>query len=180
MKKPFKIIPIVLLCCFAVGCLQRGEVESESNASLEQDLRSFYTNQMDALNNRDVDTFLVGFNRRGFGYRTMAPRTANDIPQSSMKQVIEEWFETMKYIKVELKDFDVVIDGNIGLIWGYYVEDFQEVGKKPERNLVRFSETRRRTEGGHWETMISHKDIQPFDENGQYIPKYIETEVANP
>jgi hypothetical protein len=52
--------------------------------------------------------------------------------------------------------------------------------KKPERNLVRFSETRRRTEGGHWELLISHRDIQPFDENGQYIPKYIETEVANP
>jgi hypothetical protein len=62
--------------------------------------------------------------------------------------LVEEWFETMKHFKVELKEFDVVVDGNIGLIWGFYVEDFQKVGEKPERILVRFSEARRRAEGG--------------------------------
>jgi hypothetical protein len=180
MKNYLVLIPLIFLCCIAIGCQQGEDVVGESTISLEQELRSFYTNRMDALNNRDVDTFLVGFNTRGFGYRTMGPRTASDLPQRSWKQIIEEWLETMKYFKAELKESDVVIDGNIGLIWGYFVEDFQEVGKKPERNLVRFSETCRRTEGGHWETLISHRDIQPFDENGQYIPKYLETEVANP
>jgi hypothetical protein len=180
MTKYLVLIPLIFLCCITIGCQQGEDVDGESTISLEQNLRSFYINRMNALNNRDVDTFLAGCNTRGFGYRTMGLRTANDPPQRSLKQIIEEWLETMKYFKVELKEFDVVIDGNIGLVWGYFVEDFQGVGKKPERNLVRFSETLRRTEGGHWETLISHRDIQPFDENGQYIPKYIETRVANP
>ena len=55
------------------------------------------------------------------------------------------------------------------------IQDFQEAGKPPERNEVRFLKTFRRTEDGRWVSLMAHRDIKPFDGKGQYIRKYMES-----
>jgi hypothetical protein len=143
--------------------------------ALEEEIRSGFIKQVDVWNSRDFDAMdWDSTYPRGFGYRTMAPRIPSDIPQENRKQLIENFFNTFEYYKIKPEDFNVMVDGDVGIIWGFFVEDFQEVGKPPERNRVRFSGTARRTENGRWITLLGHRDIQPFDEKGQYIRKYLE------
>ncbi len=40
MKNTFMVIPLVFLCCFAVGCLQRGEVAEKPVADAEADIQA--------------------------------------------------------------------------------------------------------------------------------------------
>jgi hypothetical protein len=54
--------------------------------------------------------------------------------------------------------------------WGFHTEDFKQRGKPPEVHRVRFSFTAIAGEDGQLRQVLSHRDIQPFDDQGRYIP----------
>jgi hypothetical protein len=167
---------IIAALLLLAACAHTPEPDKTTEA-LEQELRSGFIKQVDVWNRRDFDDMdWESSYPRGFGYRTEAPRIPSDIPQENRKQLIEGFFKGFEYYRIEPEDFIVKVDGGIGLIWGFFVEDFQEMGKPPERNRVRFSATARRIENGRWVTLLGHRDIQPFDEKGQYIRKYVESD----
>jgi hypothetical protein len=176
MKPTSLYLCLITALLLVMACVQKAPEPATTTEALEQELRSGLIKQIDAWNRRDFDAMdWEASYPRGFGYRTKAPRIPSDIPQENRRQLLEDFFNMFKYYKIELEDFNVVVDGDVGLIWGFFVEDFQEVGKPPERNRVRFSATGRRIENGRWVTLLGHRDIQPFDEKGQYIRKYVES-----
>jgi ketosteroid isomerase-like protein len=178
MKPTSLYLCLITALLLVMACVQKAPEPATTTEALEQELRFHVIKGMDAWNRHDSDAIAMEEpSYLGFGYRTKAPRMASDIPQEKekVKQFLEEWFKTMKYYEIELEDFNVEVDGDIGLVWGFFVEDFQEVGKPPERNRIRFSATSRRIEDGRWKILMGHRDIQPFDEKGQYIRKYLES-----
>jgi len=72
-----------------------------------------------------------------------------------------------------VEELNVAVDGEIGLAWGIHVADFQHKGSPPERTRVRFTMTLRKVEDGQWRTLLEHRDVQQFDENGQYLRAYV-------
>ena len=61
MKNTFMVISFVLLCCFAVGCLQRGEVAEKPLADVEADIQAIkdvFTEWSAAYNAANVDKIL--------------------------------------------------------------------------------------------------------------------------
>ncbi len=60
---------------------------------------------------------------------------------------------------------------NIGMVWGIHVEDFKTKGREPEKVRVRFSATYLYSASDKsWQPLLSHRDIQTFDDAGTYIP----------
>jgi hypothetical protein len=80
----------------------------------------------------------------------------------------------LEYYRIIPGETNTVIDGEIALVWGYHVEEFKHKGMPAEKVRVRGSSTRKRGEDGRWTTLLSHRDIQPFDEDGTYIQTFIE------
>ncbi|MBN2318664.1 MAG: SgcJ/EcaC family oxidoreductase [Acidobacteria bacterium] len=61
MKRIFKIIPLVFLCCFTVGCQRGEEVVGETAADVETDIQAIkegYTELEAASNAADIDKYL--------------------------------------------------------------------------------------------------------------------------
>ena len=54
-----------------------------------------------------------------------------------------------------------------------HIEDFQHEGRPPERLRVRFTDTLRGGEDGEWKSLLGHRDIQHFGEDGRYLPVYV-------
>jgi ketosteroid isomerase-like protein len=62
MKNTFMVIPLFFLCCFAVGCLQRGEVAEEPVADVEADIQAIKDAIVEveaAVNAGDTDRAMV-------------------------------------------------------------------------------------------------------------------------
>lgn len=178
------LIYIFVLFLLGISC-----ATAQDSDSRENELRTYIIKLMEGLNKDNIDnidaTHLGSF--RGFGYRTKDPRIPEDVPPLQYDQYIKgyvqfvkDWLKTMKYYSSKIEVLHVAVDGDIGLVWGVYINDFQETGKPPEKYKVRFSSTLKRTEDGHWIQLIEHRDIQNFDETGQYIPKYLKSNDSKP
>ncbi len=103
----------------------------------------------------------------GFGYRTAAARRMGSITEDDFRRVGEEAKGRMNRYRMETETLRTAVDGDLGLAWGWYVEDFQEKGLPPERARVRFTQAMRKDADG-WRVVIFHRDIQPYAEDGQY------------
>ena len=62
-------------------------------------------------------------------------------------------------------------EGDIGLAWGFSMEECKHKGQPPERVRTRFTQVYKK-EGEEWRMLVSHKDIQPFDEEGNYLKEF--------
>lgn len=105
---------------------------------------------------------------RGFGFRNIAWREYPPETEGKMKQAIEQYFSNMEYFRHVNMDVNTWSEGDLGLAWGFFTEEFKHKGQSPEKVRVRFSSTYRR-EKGKWRLIMSHNDIQPFDEEGFYL-----------
>ena len=104
----------------------------------------------------------------GFGYRTRAARP----PHSSKveyRRGLEMWLATLEYYRIAIEEIHTTAEGNIGVAWGLYREEFQTRGHAPEVMHNRFSEVTKRDETG-WHTLFYHRDATPFDGKGIYAP----------
>jgi ketosteroid isomerase-like protein len=104
----------------------------------------------------------------GFGYRSRASR---NLPASGSVGYIEgirQWYAQHDALRITFEELHTSVDGDIGVAWGVYIEEFQERGRPAERARVRFSQALRKDASG-WHFILFHRDIQPFDDDGRYL-----------
>ncbi len=104
---------------------------------------------------------------RGFGFRRLDARDWSRLDDAAWAQTAQHWQGALVHYRQEIESLETDVVGDVGLAWGIYVEDFQHHGQPPERARVRFSQVMTRGTDG-WKVILYHRDIQPFDANGQY------------
>jgi hypothetical protein len=112
-----------------------------------------------------VDLYTGG---HGFGYRTRAARPPYERKEDYRKGLIH-WLDSIETYTIAIDELHTSAQGNIGIAWGYYREEFKEKGQEPVVMLGRFSEVIRRDADG-WKTILYHRDMTPFDEQDRYVP----------
>ena len=100
----------------------------------------------------------------GFGFRTLQARPADRPYMDALKTFLAN----QEYYRIELNDLHTEVDGDVGLAWGFWTEDFKGKGQSPERVRVRFTFTFKH-DGQGWRTLLYHRDAQRFDERGAYL-----------
>jgi hypothetical protein len=108
-----------------------------------------------------------GVSGAGFGYRARDFR--NPRSKEDDLAALRKFFASLERYRITQEDIHTSVDGNIGLVWGFFTEDFQIRGRAPEKVRVRFTETLKRDTGG-WHELLYHRDGQHFDDKGSYIP----------
>ena len=108
----------------------------------------------------------------GFGFRTHDPRPSID--KKAYVEMLKAFFATLVYYKGSLDEVHAAVDGDIGMAWGFWTERFQVRGREPEAIRVRFSITYKHDSRG-WQALLYHRDAQPFDAKGEYIPSQVST-----
>ena len=123
---------------------------------------------MAAYDNHDIQTIVaMGAREVGFGYRMIGWRDWAALGKRTRFAENEQVFGQMDYYHLNLEDLQTSVAGDIGLAWGVFIEDFQVKGRPPERARVRFSNALSKGARG-WQSLLFHRDIQPFDEEGCY------------
>lgn len=105
----------------------------------------------------------------GFGFRTREARGSDPIPKAAIRRAVDGLLDSMVYYRTDVEELHTRAFGNVVVAWGFHTEDFQVRGRAPERIRVRFSTTAIKTADG-WRELIGHRDAQPFDERGIYLP----------
>lgn len=103
----------------------------------------------------------------GFGWRTKDPRVGES--REYQLETIRPFFATVEYYRITDEEIHTAVDGNVGLAWGFFTEEFHVRGRAPEKVRVRFTTVLKR-EAGTWRQLLFHRDAQPFDDKGNYIP----------
>ena len=103
----------------------------------------------------------------GFGFRDAAARDHRTIGVAGFQAGFSQFLAGMDYYRFEFDELETAVDGEIGLAWGFFTEDFKVKGREPEKARVRFSLVAMREVDG-WRSLLSHRDIQPFDADGRY------------
>ncbi len=132
-------------------------------SDVEQAIRANFA----AWNSGDIVRIAESDPQAGFGYRTRAPRAG--LSKEDRLAGVRRFLASMEYFRIELDEIHTAVDGDVGLAWGFFTEDFQVRGRAPEKVRVRFTTTLRRDKAG-WRNLLYHRDAQPFDEKGNYIP----------
>ena len=103
----------------------------------------------------------------GFGYRTLSARGMGSTTRDDYVKRMNAFFASFVSYDVKLETVETAVQGEIGMAWGTYTENFQVTGSAPERVRVRFSQVMSKGESG-WRVIMFHRDIQPFDTSGAY------------
>jgi len=143
-------------------------VQGITQSDVEQQVRASLSvwNTGDPM--RIVETPGPGGNRgSGFGYRTRAPRAGQS--REDEMAVIRTFLASAEYYRATLDEIHTAVDGDIGLAWGFFTEQFHVRGRAPEKVRIRFTTVLKR-EAGTWRQLLFHRDAQPFDDKGNYIP----------
>jgi hypothetical protein len=82
---------------------------------------------------------------------------------------LKVFFAGFEYYRVTFNEVQTDVDGNIGLAWGFYAEEFKRKAQDLEKVRVRFTITFK-YQKGRWRTLLYHRDIQQFDDQGRYLP----------
>lgn len=146
--------------------------ETETSMGLEAEAESVIRAQYAAWNSGDakavLETNADGFTA-GFGFRTRAPRGDTAVTESAIAQAVEAFLASVTYYRLSIDELHTRAFGNVVVAWGFHTEDFQVRGRAPEIVHVRFSATLMKTDD-KWVGLIGHRDAQPFDARGHYLP----------
>ncbi len=142
------------------------------NRDLGADMEESYRTGLVAWANADIDLITSGQgSAAGFGFRSLAPRGVGDTAAGFPRELLEVFFASMEYYNLRLDEIHTSVHDNVGVAWGFHTEEFQRRGMEPEAYRVRFSFTIIRGEDGELRQVLSHRDIQPFGDNGGYVPR---------
>ncbi len=135
----------------------------------EKEVEEVVRSGLAAWERRDVEAIVANSRGRGlgFGYRTKVERDRSGASDTEVARWTEAWLGTLENYRLRFEELHAAVDGDIGLAWGVYIEEFQHKGQPPERARVRFTTTLKMRADG-WESLLYHRDIQPFDEDGNY------------
>jgi ketosteroid isomerase-like protein len=105
----------------------------------------------------------------GFGFRTTAWRGRLGV--DTWVGMLKKWWDSLEYFRAELEELSTSSDGSVGFAWGFHGEKFKVKGRPDEQVRVRFSHVYKK-DGDKWQCIMYHRDIQPFDEDGRYVPRF--------
>lgn len=147
---------VLVLCC-DVGA------QSVTPEAVEQHVRAMFSAWAagDLVKACALDPGAVGF-----GFRARAARSA--MSKSECVENVRSFLASLEYDRPTLDELHTAVDGDIGLAWGFYTEEFKARGREPEGVRARFTWTLKHETSG-WRGLLYHRDIQPFDEKGRYI-----------
>jgi len=104
---------------------------------------------------------------RGFGFRSAAARDQSQLDDAAWIQAAQRWQGALDHYHQEIESLESDVVDGVGPVWGVYVEDFRHKSQPTEHARVRFTQVMTRDDDG-WKVILYHRDIQPFDANGQY------------
>ena len=126
-----------------------------SDENREQALLSENRRLHEAWNNHDIDTIYdIEKESIGFGYRTPDIRMS---PKPEWKQLIAQWFSSMKEFSSKIDEENVRIVGDTGLAWGWFTEKIVEHDESVRYVKVRYTSTWIETDDG-WKHLMYHRD----------------------
>ena len=102
------------------------------------------------------------------------PRSNTGRTPEADRAILQLFLNSLESYKIIPGEITIVIDGEIALVSGFHVEEIKHKGQSSERVTVRGTATYKRNPDGTWKALLSHRDIQKFDENGQYIREYLQ------
>lgn len=105
----------------------------------------------------------------GCGFRTRAPRGGATLTEAAIAQAVDAFLASVKYYRLRIDELHTKAFGDVVVAWSFHTEDFQVRSRAPELVQVRFSATLMKT-ADKWVGLIGHRDAQPFDARGQYLP----------
>jgi hypothetical protein len=110
---------------------------------------------------QQVRASLAAYPGIGFGWRTRNPRVGES--REHQLETIRPFFASVEYYRITDEEIHTAVDGDVGLAWGFFTEDFQVRGRAPERIRVRFTTAFKR-EGDGLRQVLFHRDAQLFDD----------------
>jgi len=131
MKNTFMVIPFVFSFCFAVGCLQRGEVAEEPAADVEADIQAINRIEVDygdALNSADLDKVMSIYADDAVVIPpNEAVITGNEALRNLYQQIFNEFTVQRNYVLEDVK-----VSGNLAVVYDTYsVIDTPKIGGEP-------------------------------------------------
>jgi hypothetical protein len=146
----------------------------------EDEVRAQMEREFAAWDSGAVET--IAANRYGFapgyGLRTQIPRGDDErYSDRALLARAERFQASMEYYNVHAETIEVAVSGDTGVSWGVYVEDFQVMGRPPEKLRVRYTQTFQKRGDGELVTLVGHRDVQRFDDDGRYVPSFTQTET---
>lgn len=135
--------------------------------TIEQEIKTYLEAQLAAFGTGDFDETDEGW-WLGFGYRTLLPR--EKIPPELHAELTKTYADTLESYAVRIDELAVRTESDICLAWGFYTESFRQKGNPAEQYKARISATLCKNAVGRWRLLMSHRDIQRFDSNGNYLP----------
>lgn len=155
---------------------------AQTKLPTKEDVEKEIRGRWDLFNARNLDALVqdshMGF---GFGWRTAAARStewsdldARDVAtrgNEAVRDAMKRFLDSMDYYHCTIQELQTSVEGDIGLAWGLYIEDFKIKGRPAEKARVRFTQTMKK-EGNIWRPLLYHRDIQPFDEHGRYLSQF--------
>jgi len=163
-----------LVIIFTISTLPFAQSNSDPT---EESLKASVEEGYLAWSERRTEDIDPGYSR-GFGFRAKSPRSSNDkvpdvIEDWTRKKFLARWLDQMENYRTYIENMRFEIDGNVGMMWGFHIEEFKRKGKPPEKVRVRSSATYLYDpESNKWRTLLSHRDIQVFDDSGEYVPTW--------
>ena len=159
-----------IFVCFVLTLILLLSPLGSYSGTLEEELKAHIEYEFEAWSNKDIDKIVSLGYAVGFGFRSRAPRHSKDFKPEAIRTDLKTWFDTIEYYKITPEEINILIDGDdIGLVYGFYIDEIKHKGQTPEKNKVRFTFTYRKGKDGKWHTLLYHRDVQRFQENGLYI-----------
>jgi hypothetical protein len=152
--------------------LSAGGVRAQ-DAAVAAEVEASYRAALAAWAAADVDAITSGGgSAAGFGFRSLAPRGVDDPEAPYARALLQAFFASFEYYNLELEEIHTAVYDHAVVSWGFHTEDFKHRGREPERYRVRFSMTLLREDDGRLRGVLSHRDIQPFGDEGRYVPRH--------
>ena len=125
-----------------------------------------------AYNAGDIEAIAeqsLGF-EAGFGFRTQLPRRTEDkaLSGNEIAELMKPFFDQMEYYDLWIDDISIEVHRNVSIAWGFHLESFKIKGREPVKVRVRFTQSFMLGEDGEMETLLCHRDIRQFGEDGRY------------
>ncbi len=158
---------------------------AQTKLPTKEDVEKEIRREWEVFNSGNLNAILQQATRSAggvrFGWRTAAARStgwsnvdARDVAErgaEAFREPIKRFLDSMQYYHCTIEELHTSVEGDIGLAWGIYVENFKVRGRPAEKARVRFTQVLKQ-DGERWRTLLSHGDIQPFDEHGRYVAQF--------
>lgn len=163
---------VAIFAALVAGILVPREAGAQHTDSLTRELGARMRAEFALWSAGDIDAIVSrGESVAGFGYRSRAARGVPGSPRSWTPEVLKPFFDSLEYYNLELNTLYAEAHGDVIIAWGFFTEDFKRRGHDAERYLIRFTDTLLRKEDGTLASILNHRDIQPFGDDGRYLPR---------